>query len=31
MKKAWVLSSYMVTNNDKKPWLNVCEVAAAPL
>lgn len=31
VKKAWVLSSYVVANNEKKPWLNVCEVAAAPL
>jgi hypothetical protein len=31
VKKAWVLSSYLVANNDAKPWLNVCEVAAAPL
>ncbi|WP_028637324.1 hypothetical protein [Nocardioides sp. URHA0032] len=31
VKKLWVLSSYMVTNNDVKPWLNVCEVAAAPV
>jgi hypothetical protein len=31
VKKAWVLSSYLVVNNDQKPWLNVCEVAAAPL
>ncbi|MBZ5740544.1 hypothetical protein [Nocardioides mangrovi] len=29
--KTWMLSSYMVVNNDAKPWLNVCEVAAAPL
>jgi hypothetical protein len=27
----YLLSSYMVTNNDDKPWLNVCEIAAAPL
>lgn len=31
VKKAWVLSSYLVTNNDKSPGLNLCEVAAAPL
>jgi hypothetical protein len=31
VKKAWVLSSYLVVNNDERPWLNVCEVAAAPL
>jgi hypothetical protein len=31
VKKAWVLSSYMVTNNDPKPWLNTCEIAAAQL
>ena len=31
VKKLWVLSSYMVVNNEAKPWLNVCEVAAAPL
>jgi hypothetical protein len=31
VKKLWVLSSYMVVNNDAKPWLNVCEVAAARL
>ena len=29
--KTWILSSYLVTNNDERPWLNVCEVAAAPL
>lgn len=27
----WLLSSYLVVNNDAKPWLNVCEVAAAPM
>jgi hypothetical protein len=31
VKKSWALSSYMVTNNDEKPWLNTCEIAAAPL
>jgi hypothetical protein len=31
VKHAWVLSSYMVTNNESRPWLNVCEVAAARL
>jgi hypothetical protein len=31
VKRLWVLSSYMVTNNAAKPWLNVCEVAAAPM
>ena len=31
VKKAWVLSSYMVTNNASKPYLNTCEIAAAPL
>jgi len=31
VKKEWVLSSYMVTNNDAKPYLNVCEVAGALL
>lgn len=31
VKRSWVLSSYLVTNNDQKPWLNVCEIAAAPL
>ncbi|MEP9362304.1 hypothetical protein ABLE68_05000 [Nocardioides sp. CN2-186] len=31
VSRTWVLSSYMVTNNDERPWLNVCEVAAAPL
>jgi hypothetical protein len=29
--RTWMLSSYMVVNNDKHPELNVCEVAAAPL
>ena len=29
VKQAWVLSSYMVTNNEPRPWLNLCEVAAA--
>ncbi|MGB0098713.1 MAG: hypothetical protein WBP61_00400 [Nocardioides sp.] len=29
VKKQWLLSSYVVANNDEKPWLNVCEVAAA--
>ena len=29
--KRGVLSSYMVTNNDARPWLNICEVAAARL
>lgn len=28
-KSVWALSSYMVTNNEKKPELNLCEVAAA--
>lgn len=27
----YLLSSYAVTNNAEQPWLNVCEVAAAPL
>lgn len=31
VKREWVLSSYMVVNNDAKPWLNLCEVAAARL
>lgn len=31
VKRTWVLSSYMVTNNDERPWLNLCEVAAARL
>ena len=31
VKKAWALSSYMVTNNEQRPWLNLCEVAAAPM
>jgi hypothetical protein len=31
VQREWVLSSYMVVNNDAKPWLNLCEVAAAPL
>lgn len=31
IKQAWVLSSYLVTNNTLKPELNVCEVAATPL
>lgn len=30
-KRLWVLSSYMVVNNTAKPFLNVCEVAAARL
>ncbi|MCW2772467.1 MAG: hypothetical protein JWN91_793 [Nocardioides sp.] len=30
-KIGYVLSSYMVTNNDAKPYLNTCEVAAARL
>ena len=29
--KGWVLSSYLVTNNTRRPELNVCEVAAARL
>ncbi|GAB3201064.1 hypothetical protein GCM10027062_22170 [Nocardioides hungaricus] len=28
VKRAWALSSYLVTNNEAKPWLNLCEVAA---
>ena len=31
VKKTWVLSSYLVTNNVARPYLNVCEVAATPL
>ncbi len=31
VKRAWVLSSYQVTNNAAKPYLDVCEIAAAPL
>jgi hypothetical protein len=31
VKRLWVLSSYMVVNNEAKPWLNVCEIAAARL
>lgn len=31
VKQAWALSSYMVVNNEKKPELNLCEIAAAPL
>jgi hypothetical protein len=31
VKRGFVLSSYYVVNNTEKPWLNVCEVAAAPL
>ncbi|HYF71859.1 MAG TPA: hypothetical protein VD864_03505 [Nocardioides sp.] len=31
VKKTWVLSSYLVTNNTARPHLNVCEVAATPL
>jgi len=31
VKRGFVLSSYYVVNNAAKPWLNVCEVAAAPL
>lgn len=31
VKRAYALSSYYVVNNTEKPWLNVCEVAAAPL
>ena len=31
VKKTWVLSSYMVTNNEQKPWLNLCEVAATQM
>jgi hypothetical protein len=31
VKRAYVLSSYYVVNNDKDPRLNVCEVAATPL
>lgn len=31
VKRGFVLSSYYVVNNAEKPWLNVCEVAAAPL
>lgn len=27
----WLLSSYVAINNDAKPYLNLCEVAAAPL
>lgn len=31
VKRGFVLSSYYVVNNAEKPWLNLCEVAAAPL
>jgi hypothetical protein len=31
VKRTWVLSSYTVTNNAAKPYLNLCEVAATPL
>ena len=31
VKRGFVLSSYYVVNNTEKPWLNLCEVAAAPL
>ncbi|GAA1137233.1 hypothetical protein [Nocardioides aquiterrae] len=31
VKRLWVLSSYMVVNNTAKPYLNLCEVAAARL
>ena len=31
VKRLWVLSSYMVVNNTAKPFLNLCEVAAARL
>ena len=31
VKRAFVVSSYYVVNNAAKPWLNLCEVAAAPL
>lgn len=31
IQQDWVLSSYMVTNNVKNPWLNTCEIAAAAL
>ncbi len=31
VKRGYVLSSYYVVNNTAKPWLNVCEVAAAAL
>jgi hypothetical protein len=31
VKRAYVLSSYYVVNNDQNPALNTCEVAATPL
>lgn len=31
VRSEWVLSSYMVVNNDARPALNLCEVAAARL
>ncbi len=31
VKRAYVLSSYFVVNNDQNPALNTCEVAATPL
>ena len=31
VKRLWVLSSYLVVNNDAKPALNLCEVAATRL
>jgi hypothetical protein len=31
VKRAYVLSSYYVVNNDQNPAVNVCEIAAAPL
>ena len=31
VKRGFVLSSYYVVNNAAKPWLNLCEIAAAAL
>jgi hypothetical protein len=31
VKQTWVLSSYLVTNNEERPWLNLCEVAATQM
>ena len=31
VKQAWAVSSYAVLNNKRRPELNLCEIAAAPL
>ena len=31
VKQAWAVSSHAVLNNKRRPELNLCEIAAAPL